>query len=90
MPPQLQAWAPMRRARLPFETVAVLSVDDPYCAIDRGRALAAAWGSRIVELQGAGHVNTATGLGDWAEGWHLVQDLARAPGQQTASADVAR
>jgi uncharacterized protein len=90
MPPQLQAWAPAPRTSLPFETVAVLSDDDPYCSIDRGRALATAWGSRIVELQGAGHVNTATGLGDWAEGWHLVQNLARAPGQQTASADVAR
>ena len=90
MPPQLQAWAPIPRARLPFETVAVVSDDDPYCAIDRGRALAVDWGSRIVELRGAGHVNTATGLGDWAEGWLLVQELARAPLQHTASVAAAR
>jgi predicted alpha/beta hydrolase family esterase len=90
MPPQLQAWAPIPRARLPFETVAVVSDDDPYCAVDRGRALAVDWGSRIVELRGAGHVNTATGLGDWAEGWRLVQELARAPLQQTASVAAAR
>jgi predicted alpha/beta hydrolase family esterase len=90
MPPQLQAWAPMPRTRLPFETVAVVSDDDPYCAIERGRALAADWGSRIVALRGAGHVNTATGLGDWADGWHLVQELASAAMQRTASAPGAR
>lgn len=93
MPPQLQAWAPIPRARLPFETVAVLSDDDPYCAIERGRALAADWGSRIVELRGGGHINTATGLGDWADGWRLVEGLpqAQAPAPQTtAPVDVAR
>lgn len=79
MPPQLQAWAPVPRARLPFQTVAVLSDDDPYCRIDRGREFAAAWGSRIIELAGAGHVNTASGLGDWPDGWRLVQQLARPP-----------
>jgi predicted alpha/beta hydrolase family esterase len=90
MPPQLQAWSPMPRARLPFPTVAVLSDDDPYCAIDRGRSLATAWGSRIVELPAAGHVNTLTGLGDWADGWRLVEELAQAPAPRAASAQPAQ
>jgi predicted alpha/beta hydrolase family esterase len=90
MPPQLQAWAPIPRAPLPFPTVAVLSDDDPYCAVERGRALAEAWGSRIVQLRGAGHINTATGLGDWAEGWRLVEGLAQAPRPQMAPAGAVR
>ena len=76
MPPQLQAWAPMPRVPLPFDSVAVISDDDPYCAIGRGRQLAADWGCRTIELRGAGHVNTATGLGDWDAGWRIVQGLA--------------
>lgn len=86
LPPQLQAWAPIPQARLPFPTVAVLSDDDPYCAIERGRVFASAWGSRIVELPGAGHINTASGLGDWPDGWQHVEELARrAPHAGTAA-----
>ena len=90
MPPQLQAWAPIPRTLLPFPNVAVLSDDDPYCAIERGREFAMAWGSRIVELQGAGHINTSTGLGDWPEGWRLVEQLATASPHRLVSADGAR
>jgi predicted alpha/beta hydrolase family esterase len=90
MPPQLQSWAPIPRARLPFGTVAVLSDDDPYCAVDRGRAFAIAWGSRVVELKGAGHVNTDSGLGDWAEGWQLALDLAEASPAHVTAADSVR
>jgi predicted alpha/beta hydrolase family esterase len=90
MPPQLQAWAPIPRTRLPFNTVAVLSDDDPYCAVGRGKEFAAAWGSRIVELQAAGHINTAAGLGDWADGWRLVEQLAHAAAPGAVSADLAR
>jgi uncharacterized protein len=79
MPPQLQAWSPVPRRRLPFQAVAVLSDDDPYCSIDRGRQMATDWGCRIIERQAAGHLNTASGLGDWPEGWALVQALADAP-----------
>jgi uncharacterized protein len=88
MPPQLQAWAPIPQARLPFHSVAVLSDDDPYCAIERGRLFAAAWGSRIVALPGAGHINTASGLGDWPDGWQHVEELARRmPARQPCQAD---
>jgi predicted alpha/beta hydrolase family esterase len=90
MPPQLQSWAPIPRIRLPFGSVAVLSDNDPCCAMDRGRALAMAWGSRVVELKGAGHVNTDSGLGDWAEGWQLALDLAQVPAAHVVAADAVR
>ena len=90
MPPQLQAWAPIPRARLPFPSLAALSDDDPYCAIERGRMFASFWGSRIVELPGAGHVNTATGLGDWPDGWQLVEELAHRAAHAGPAAAAAR
>lgn len=75
MPPQLQAWAPMPSAPLPFPSIAVLSDDDPYCDLARGREIATLWGCDIVTLRRAGHINADTGLGDWPEGWRLVRRL---------------
>jgi predicted alpha/beta hydrolase family esterase len=68
MPPQLQTWAPMHRQPLPFASTAVLSADDPFADAAHGLQLAAAWGSEIVSLGAAGHVNADSGLGDWPEG----------------------
>ena len=86
MPPQLQAWAPIPRLRLPFESVAVVSDNDPFCSAERGAGIAAAWGARVVNLPGGGHINTATGLGEWPEGWCLVEGLVRDATRQTAAA----
>lgn len=74
-PPQLQAWAPVPRRRLPFPAAAVLSADDPYCEAARGLQLAADWGCEIVSLGAAGHINTASGLGDWPAGQDLLRGL---------------
>lgn len=80
LPPQLQGWAPVIRRRLPFASTAVLSSDDPFSAADRSLALAADWGSEVVTLAAAGHVNADSGLGDWPEGLALLRGLERRAG----------
>jgi predicted alpha/beta hydrolase family esterase len=75
MPPQLHGWRPALRQPLPLPSVAVLSLDDPYCEPDRGAALAAAWGARVVWAGHCGHLNGASGLGDWGAGQALLQTL---------------
>ena len=80
LPPQVQAWAPVQRRPLPFASTAVLSADDPFCAPVRGLQLAAGWGSQIVTLGRAGHINGDSGLGDWPEGLALLRDLAQRAG----------
>ncbi|WP_255719477.1 RBBP9/YdeN family alpha/beta hydrolase [Roseateles cellulosilyticus] len=79
MPPQLHNWRPIRRGRLPFKATAVLSSDDPYCALARGAEMAGQWGATVVMAGPRGHLNSASGLGDWPEGHALLDDLA-APG----------
>ena len=81
MPPQVQAWAPVQRQPLPFASTAVLSTDDPFSTPARGLQLAADWGSQIVTLGHAGHINADSGLGDWPEGLALLHDLQRRAGQ---------
>lgn len=74
-PDQLARFAPAPRSRLPFPTIVVASTDDPYCDPDRAGTLAVHWGARFVLLTGEGHINAATGLGEWAQGQRLLADL---------------
>ncbi|MEY8877166.1 MAG: RBBP9/YdeN family alpha/beta hydrolase [Leptothrix sp. (in: b-proteobacteria)] len=78
MPPQLHNWRPIVRQRLPFAAQAVISSDDPFCAPDRARVLCAAWGAEVLAMDGGGHLNAASGLGDWHAGHERLQALARA------------
>jgi len=73
-PPQLHSFVPMVRARLPFPGVAVISRDDPFAEPGPARALAAAWGCRVVDAGARGHLNADSGLGDWPEGRALLAD----------------
>ena len=72
-------FAPMPLERLPFPSVVVASDDDVYVTPARARAFAAAWGSRLVEVRGQGHLNSDSRLGTWALGLSLLRELESAP-----------
>ncbi|MEN4920448.1 alpha/beta hydrolase [Achromobacter spanius] len=76
-PDCLRAFAPVVRQPLPFQSVVVASDDDPYCALERARMFAADWGSRLVVVHGAGHINADSGLDDWPQGLKLLGALRR-------------
>ena len=61
---------------LKFPSVVVASSDDPYGPPDWAARCANAWGSRLVESGPKGHINAASGLGDWPEGRALLASLA--------------
>ena len=79
MPPNLFNWRPIVRQRLPFPSLAVISLDDPYSSAERGRGFAADWGSACVEVEHAGHINGDSGLGDWPEGFAWLERLIHVP-----------
>jgi predicted alpha/beta hydrolase family esterase len=54
--------------RLSFPSLLLASTDDPFCCVERARELAAAWGSGLIEIGPAGHVNAASGHGPWPDG----------------------
>jgi predicted alpha/beta hydrolase family esterase len=76
MPPNLFNWRPIVRQRLPFPSLAVVSSDDPYCALPRAKAMADDWGAGLVEIGARGHINGESGLADWPEGLALMGRLA--------------
>jgi predicted alpha/beta hydrolase family esterase len=69
-------WLPVPRRRLPFPSLVATSSDDPLGALERVRELAAAWGSREVHLGAVGHLNPASGFGDWPQADELLRELA--------------
>lgn len=75
MPPQLHNWRPIRRQRLPFPSIVVVSSDDPYCSLARSTQMAIDWGSRLVQAGPLGHLNTASNLGLWPAGQALLDEL---------------
>jgi predicted alpha/beta hydrolase family esterase len=79
-PPETRDFAPLPLARLPFAATVVASEDDPFVTLARARAFAKAWGAEFVDAGPRGHLNAASGLGDWPEGRrHLEALVARVP-----------
>ena len=74
-PPEVVGFAPVPLRPLPFASIVVASTDDPYGGWRYASECAAAWGSRLVSAGAAGHINSASGLGDWPEGFALLQEL---------------
>jgi predicted alpha/beta hydrolase family esterase len=69
-------FGPMPSRRLPFPSIVVGSHDDPYMSFDRLGHFANVWGSDVVDLGEAGHINIASGFGRWERGYHLLDILA--------------
>ena len=66
-------FAPMPLARLPFPSTVVFSQNDDWATPARARQFAEAWGSELVDIGDAGHINTASGYGDWPAGLALLR-----------------
>jgi predicted alpha/beta hydrolase family esterase len=70
-----KGFAPIPRERLPFQSLVVASTDDEYVSLARAAEFAAAWGSELVNVGAKGHINLASGFGEWNEGLELLKRL---------------
>jgi predicted alpha/beta hydrolase family esterase len=73
-------WLPVPRDRLPFSSIVAASRNDPLGRFERVAELARDWGSKLVDLGKVGHLNPASGYGDWAGADSLIAELSEAPG----------
>ncbi|MDP8985060.1 MAG: alpha/beta fold hydrolase [Pseudomonadota bacterium] len=51
----------------------VSSDDDPYATTAYTEEQVALWGAEHVRLSQGGHINALSGLGDWPDGWAIVE-----------------
>jgi predicted alpha/beta hydrolase family esterase len=72
-------WLPVPRDRLPFSTIVAASRNDPLGRFERAAELARDWGSKLVDLGRVGHLNPASGYGDWTGADSLIAELIEAP-----------
>ncbi|BCP54754.1 esterase [Kaistia sp. 32K] len=70
--------------RLPFPSILALSRNDPYVSVERGRFFASRWGSELHDMGTAGHINTESGHGKWADGFRLAARLGNGTVQAAA------
>lgn len=76
LPPEAAGFAALPQMPLTFPSLVVCSSDNDRCSPERTRELAGIWYSEVVEIGPAGHVDAASGLGDWDAGYALLQQLA--------------
>jgi predicted alpha/beta hydrolase family esterase len=68
-------WLPVPRRPLPFPSILATSTDDALGNPVRLRAMANAWGSREHSLGAVGHLNPASGFGEWTGATSLIEEL---------------
>jgi uncharacterized protein len=82
-------WLPIPRRPLPFPSILAVSTDDPLGNPVRMRALANAWGSRTRSLGAVGHLNPASGYGEWPQAIELIAELQDGAGHVARAASYA-
>jgi predicted alpha/beta hydrolase family esterase len=74
-PPGTSGFAPIPLFKLPFPTIVVASTDDFYVTLARATLFAESWGSKLVNIGAAGHINVNSGHTNWPEGFSLLKEL---------------
>ncbi len=74
-PAEASGFAATPTKRFNFRSMVVISNDDPYTTPAHAVSMAEAWGSEIVNAGNCGHINSASNLGDWPEGFELLNQL---------------
>ena len=69
-------WLPVPRERLPFASIVAASSNDPLGRYERIATMAIDWGSLLVDLGDVGHLNPASGFGDWPRAEQLIAEVA--------------
>lgn len=68
-------FSPVPQQPLKFPSTVVASSNDPYGDLEFARRCASIWGSRFANVGAFGHINADSGLGEWPEGFGLLQQL---------------
>ncbi len=74
-PEEVRSFAPIPLERLPFKSIVVSSSNDTFVSAQRARFFADRWGSEFIDVGPHGHINAASGLGEWEEGQKILGRL---------------
>ena len=77
-PKNAVGFKPVPLEKLPFPSIVIASSQDPYIALARATHFSHCWGSELINIGPAGHINAASGHGSWAEGRHILEQFVAA------------
>lgn len=77
-PPGTTGFKPMPLFKLPFPSIVVASSNDFYVTMNRAKHFAVSWGSQLIDIGASGHINSDSNLGNWPEGYAILQKLINA------------
>ena len=66
---------PIPLVAIDFPSIVVASINDHWVSLDRARLFAENWGSELISIGKAGHINAASGYGQWKEGLEILERL---------------
>jgi serine hydrolase len=72
-PREASGFMPLPTSLGPRRITVVSSSDDAYATSAYTEERVATWGAEHIFLGQRGHINAASGLGDWADGWAIVE-----------------
>jgi uncharacterized protein len=73
---RVSGFAPLPVTPLPFPSLLVASQNDEWLSSARADALAARWGSTLVDAGRIGHIGSASNIGLWPDGLSALLQLA--------------
>lgn len=72
-PPEISSFRHIPTQPLAFPALVITSSNDPYATSAFAHKLADAWQAGFVNVGDCGHINAASQLGEWPQGWALLQ-----------------
>ena len=72
---QSNGWLPVPTTRLPFPSLVAASINDPLASYASVETMATQWGSTLVNVGAVGHLNPASGFGEWPRAEEFIQQL---------------
>lgn len=72
---QAHGWLPVPTGRLPFASLVAASTNDQLASYASVEAMANQWGSTLVNVGAVGHLNPASGFGEWPRAEQLLQQI---------------
>jgi len=68
-------FTPIPVDKINFKTIVVASENDEWVSLERAKLFAANWGSEFISIGNAGHINAASGYGQWQQGLEILKML---------------
>ena len=56
-----------------FKSIVVTSSNDEWVTLERAEFFAENWGSEFINIGNAGHINAASGFGEWPKGLEILK-----------------